>query len=150
MAINDSHDGDVAMTIPALDRSTETHGLSPVPILLKSEAAAVLGLSLAAYSYLGFSWWICVALSLAPDLAFLGYLGGSRLGAWAYDLAHTYVAPIAFALAGYLAGEPWLMAGAAIWAMHIAVDRLVGYGLKFPADPRDTHLSRLSAKASRG
>jgi hypothetical protein len=138
------------MTMHTDDHATETRGLSPVPILLKFESAAVLGLGLAAYAYLGFSWWIFAALILAPDLAFLGYLGGARAGAWTYDLAHTYLAPFALALTGYLIDQPWLMAGAAIWTVHIAVDRLVGYGLKFPTDPKDTHLSRLSARSARG
>jgi len=137
------------MTEHGIDRSAQTHGLSPVPILLRFEAAAALGLGLAAYAYLGFSWWILAASLLAPDLALLGYLGGARAGAWIYDLAHTYVAPLALALVGYLIDQPWLMAGAAIWTIHIAVDRLVGYGLKFPTDPTDTHLSRLAARPGR-
>ena len=138
------------MTNASFRRPTEPGGVSPVAILLRSEAAVALGLGIAAYSYLGRSWWVFAALILAPDLSLLGYLRGARVGAWMYDLAHTYVGPVALALIGYGLGQPWLMAGAAVWACHVAIDRLVGYGLKFPADPKDTHLSRLASRWARG
>ena len=32
---------------------------------------------------------------------------------------------------------------ALIWLTHIGVDRLVGYGLKYPTSPKDTHLQRV-------
>jgi hypothetical protein len=32
---------------------------------------------------------------------------------------------------------------AIIWFVHIAVDRAVGYGLKYPEGFKETHLSRL-------
>ena len=30
-----------------------------------------------------------------------------------------------------------------IWAAHIGIDRLAGYGLKYPSDFHDTHLGRI-------
>jgi hypothetical protein len=32
---------------------------------------------------------------------------------------------------------------ASIWLAHIGLDRLVGYGLKYPSDFKDTHLGRV-------
>ena len=105
-----------------------------------------MGFGLVGFYDLGFSWWIFAALILAPDLSAIGYVGGPRLGAWTYDLVHTYVAPFTLGLIGYLVHEPLLIAIAAIWFTHIGADRLVGYGLKFTGDPKDTHLSRLMSK----
>lgn len=120
----------------------------PVAILLKLEALSVLAASLAAYSLLGKSWWLFAALILAPDLSAIGYARGKTVGAWCYDLAHNYVFPAALGAVGYLAREPLAMAFAAIWFAHIAGDRVIGYGLKFGGDPKDTHLSRLADKVA--
>lgn len=133
------------MTDFRIQPTAATTGFSPVLPLLRLEALAVLGLSIAAYAWLGLSWWLFAALILAPDLALLGYLRGPRAGAWLYDLAHTYIVPTLLALAGYVLSSPLLMGLAAIWAAHIGLDRMVGYGLKFPTDARDNHLSRLKA-----
>lgn len=121
-------------------------GSPPVSIMLRLEALAVLAASLAAFASLGVSWWWFAALILVPDLSAIGYAGGSRLGAWCYDLVHTYVGPGALAVIGYLVGEPMVMAIAAVWFAHIGFDRLIGYGLKFAGSPRDTHLSRIAAR----
>jgi hypothetical protein len=43
-----------------------------------------------------------------------------------------------------LSGEAGLPVQIAlIWAAHIGVDRLLGYGLKYPTAFRDTHLRRV-------
>ncbi|MDR3476103.1 MAG: DUF4260 family protein [Devosia sp.] len=124
--------------------ATSAGAAPPVAALLRLEALLALGLAVAAYLHLGFSWWLAAALILAPDLSGVGYVWGPRAGAWAYDLAHTYVSPALLAGLGYAAGVPVLMALAAIWAAHIAIDRVVGYGLKFAGGAKDTHLSRLA------
>ena len=38
--------------------------------------------------------------------------------------------------------DPLIQAGL-IWLTHIGVDRLVGYGLKYPTDLKRTHLQRV-------
>jgi hypothetical protein len=43
-------------------------------------------------------------------------------------------------------GSPALLPYALIWINHIAVDRLLGYGLKYPAGFKFTHLGKLSGK----
>ena len=105
--MGDRHDQPLFSPVDRTGRS------SPVAILIRSEAAVALGLGVAAYWYLGRSWWVFAALILTPDLSLLAYLRGARVGAWVYDLAHTYVGPVALALIGYGLGQPWLMAMAA-------------------------------------
>jgi hypothetical protein len=80
---------------------------------------------------------------LAPDLGMLGYLGGSRVGAAVYDLFHTYVPPAVLGIVGVVAESPLTYSIALIWFAHIGMDRLLGYGLKYPTAFRDTHLGSI-------
>ena len=87
------------------------------------------------------------ALVLAPDVSFLGYLAGPRVGAFAYNAAHSTVGPIALALVGQLAPSPGCIAVALIWFTHIGADRLLGYGLKYDNGFGSTHLGRIGRGA---
>lgn len=110
---------------------------------LRAEGLAVLLLSLALFAEHGQGWALFAALLLAPDLAMLGYLGGPRIGARAYNLAHTYTAPLLLAAAAVVVPQPLLASLALIWCAHIGLDRALGYGLKLPGGFRDTHLGRI-------
>lgn len=110
-------------------------------LLLRLEGAAVLAVAGGIYSVYGASWWLAVVVFLAPDLFMLGYLVNPRVGAAVYNVAHTYVTPlaiggIAFALKASLLGSIAL-----IWTAHVGFDRMLGYGLKRPSGFQDTHLS---------
>lgn len=110
---------------------------------LRFEGAAVVAASLVFYRYEHASWVPFAVLFLAPDLAMLGYLAGSRVGAAAYNLAHNYVLPLLLLLAAVLTARPTAAAYALIWAAHIGFDRMLGYGLKYPSGFGETHLGRL-------
>jgi hypothetical protein len=118
-------------------------GLSQVNVLLRLEGALALALALVTYVRIDGSWWLFLALILAPDLALLGYVRSPAVGAWAYNLAHTYIAPLLLAAAGFGLGMPYLVPVAAIWVAHIGVDRLFGFGLKYPTHQKDQHFARL-------
>ena len=112
-------------------------------LLLRLEGAVVFAASLWFYAASGAGWLLFALLLLVPDVSMLGYLGGPRLGAALYNAAHTYVAPALLAGAGALAGQPSLVAIALIWTAHIGLDRLLGYGLKYPARFQNTHLGSI-------
>ena len=112
-------------------------------LLLRVAGLAVGAAALALYFDGDHPWWLLVVLILAPDLAMLGYAAGPRVGAAAYDLAHTYVGPLALGAVGVLAGDDTCVALALIWAAHIGIDRALGYGLKYPTGFKDTHLQRV-------
>ncbi len=99
--------------------------------------------SLVVYFHLDYGWLVLVVLFLAPDLSFAGYLAGPVGGAWVYNIVHTTVGPIALAVFGVLADTDWCVQLALIWLAHIGIDRLLGYGLKYPTDFRDTHLQHV-------
>jgi hypothetical protein len=117
--------------------------LSALDLLLRLEWLAVLVASVIAYHLFGFSWWLFAVLILAPDLSMLGYLGGPRLGAVAYNMVHTVIAPAILALAAWWLALPLLTALALILLAHIAADRALGYGLKYASGFKDTHLGRI-------
>ena len=82
-------------------------------------------------------------LLLAPDVAMGGYLAGPSIGAAAYNAFHSYPLPAALGLAGFLAGEQLAVSVALVWFAHIGMDRLMGYGLKYPTGFKNTHLQRV-------
>jgi hypothetical protein len=122
---------------------------SPAPratlpaLLLKLESLVLLAAATGLYFREGYGGWVFALLLFAPDLAMLGYLLGSRAGSLAYNLAHTFALPAALGLAGALLAQPLALQLALIWMAHIGLDRLLGYGLKYPTEFKDTHLGRI-------
>jgi hypothetical protein len=112
-------------------------------LLLRLESLLVLSASVIAYRVmLHGSWWLFALLFLVPDLSLAGYAAQQhlRFAATVYNTAHNYILPIFLAAASWhwarLHGEQV----AAIWIAHIAFDRLLGFGLKFPEGFKPTHL----------
>lgn len=127
--------------------TTEAPSVAGLPrILLRLEGAALLGLSVLLYARLDRSWWLFVILLLAPDVGMLGYVRGTRVGAVAYNLFHSYLAPAALAMAGVLAEDHLTISLALIWFAHIGFDRALGYGLKYPEGFEHTHLGRIGRR----
>jgi hypothetical protein len=112
--------------------------------LLRLEESALFLLTLFAYQHLHYSWLLFAILFLTPDLFMLGYLLNARVGAAVYNLAHTLNLPLALLFISYLKHWQLAPAIALIWIAHIAFDRLLGYGLKYPTDFKDTHLQHIS------
>ncbi|HZP78315.1 MAG TPA: DUF4260 domain-containing protein [Pseudolabrys sp.] len=126
----------------------DTNAVSGMPrLILRIEGAAVALLAIALYWKSGASWWLFLVLILTPDLSFLGYLGGSRIGALAYNAVHSYVPPAALALVALLRPEIGALPIALIWFAHIGLDRALGYGLKYEAGFGFTHLGRIGRQA---
>ncbi|WP_118136214.1 DUF4260 family protein [Oceanicella sp. SM1341] len=116
---------------------------APFQRLLRAESAAVaLGLAVL-LAVQGPAWWLVVAVLAAPDLALLAYLAGPRAGALVYNAAHSYAGPALLAAAAGLAGWEAGLAAAGTWALHAAIDRALGFGLKSREGFAVTHLGRI-------
>jgi Domain of unknown function (DUF4260) len=115
-------------------------------LLLRTEEAILLLITLFVYQHLHASWLLFAILFLTPDLFMLGYLLNTRAGAATYNLAHTLTLPLTLLLATYI--QHWRLALelALIWTAHIAFDRLLGYGLKYPTYFKDTHLQHIPSR----
>jgi len=121
-----------------------TKNLQKMPrILLHLEGAAVLTAALIFYGQSGYSWWLFALLLLAPDLSALGYLHSQAIGSLCYNMIHTTVLPIALALLSLLLELNLGLPLALIWLAHIGMDRLAGYGLKYPDGFKVTHFNKL-------
>lgn len=112
-------------------------------VLLHMEGAAVFIVATFVYFRLGLPWWAFLLFLLAPDLSAVGYLFGTRTGSIAYNLAHTVAWPVLFGAAGWWLGWSWAAPVALIWLAHIGMDRMVGYGLKYPDAFKHTHLDEV-------
>jgi hypothetical protein len=101
-------------------------------------AAALVALILLVYARETVGWWPVVVFALAPDIPlFLGVGRGLERGRLhpravpLYNAVHRFWGPLALGAAAVAASLPsaWLVAALA-WAIHIAIDRAVGYGLR--------------------
>jgi len=118
--------------------------VSGIPRLwLRIEAALLLAGSLIAYSTTGQHWWLVPIVVLLPDLAMAGYVGGTRLGAYLYNMAHSTPIPALLIGLGWWQHRPLVLGLGLVWLAHIAVDRLAGYGLKYDDNFQHTHLGML-------
>lgn len=130
------------MLIHALDADKPSVVASGgVRATLRLEGLLGVVVASAVYLHLGGSALMFAVLFLAPDISLLGYLAGPRVGALSYNALHSTAGPLVLATAGLAA--PGLLPFALIWLAHIGLDRALGYGLKYAAGFRLTHLGRL-------
>jgi hypothetical protein len=88
----------------------------------------------------GGGYWLIAAFAVGPDLALrLGMGRGLEKGqlhpraVGLYNLVHRFWGPLTLgALAALSVLPPGLVLGALAWALHVALDRAVGYTLRRP------------------
>jgi hypothetical protein len=119
-----------------------------VRVLLRLEGLGLLTLCVLLYGSSGLSWTAFAIMFFVPDLSFVGYLAGPRVGAVAYNLAHDTLGPLVLVIFGYtFVAHAYVLAVALIWLAHIGFDRALGYGLKYRTGFSDTHLGRIGKAA---
>ena len=74
-------------------------------------------------------------------------IGGPRVGAATYNVAHAAILPMLLGIIGMAAPSALAMHLALIWSAHIGLDRALGYGLKYNAGFSFTHLGRIGKTA---
>ncbi len=114
-----------------------------VRTLLRMEGLVLFCATTLLYLVSGASWGLYAVLFLAPDLSFLAYLAGPRLGAIVYNALHVTIGPLLLALAGIVMLCPTAGSISLIWLAHIGLDRALGYGLKYATGFGFTHLGRI-------
>lgn len=116
--------------------------LSPKP-LLHLEGAMLLACTILAYAHLNLSWSTFLLTLLLPDIAMLGYLVTPKLGSWLYNVAHTTTLPLLIGAFAFAFQATVGMQIALIWLAHIGADRMIGYGLKYSTNFKDTHMEHI-------
>lgn len=116
--------------------------------LIRIEEGALLVAAYLLSLWLGFSWWLFVVLIFLPDISMVGYLMGNKTGALIYNLFHMKAIAIAFVLMGfYLENNVLALAGLILFG-HSSLDRIFGFGLKFPDDFNHTHMGIIGKDTS--
>lgn len=134
---------------PCQDAAPAGYSGLPASVLyiLRSEGFAIAALTAVLYARTGANWWVFVVLWLVPDLSMLGYLAGPFWGARVYNAIHAYATPVTLAVLALILRADTLLPLALIWGNHIAVDRVLGYGLKYPSKFGWTHLGPVGREA---
>ncbi|MGR8929133.1 MAG: DUF4260 domain-containing protein [Gammaproteobacteria bacterium] len=125
--------------------SGETTGT--IRAILRLEGLCFLLLSITAYGKLGFGWSTFALFFLLPDLSLAGYLINASVGAISYNAAHSYIGAIACLICGYALSDAIFLNAGLIWCAHIGFDRALGFGLKYSAGFKFTHLGRIGRLA---
>lgn len=111
-----------------------------VRLVLRAEGACILLAAVLAYAERGSGWGYFALFFLAPDISFLGYLLGTRIGALFYNAAHSLIGALLVLVLALLTGSALTLSVALIWCAHIGFDRMLGYGLKYSTGFGFTHL----------
>lgn len=111
--------------------------------LLHLEGLAVLIASLYFYYLTNGNWWLFALLLLTPDLSMIGYLKNKKFGAITYNLSHNYVLALLLVLQGFVLQNLLITQLGLILAAHVGMDRMLGFGLKYPSNFKDTHLQKV-------
>ena len=112
-------------------------------LILAVENAIFLILSVYLFYIFGGSWVFFLALFLVPDVSMAGYLINISFGAFLYNLVHNYFLAICLLVVAALIKSNVLAEASFILAAHVSVDRLFGFGLKYPTHFKDTHIQKL-------
>lgn len=108
--------------------------------VLRAEGFCILVLAAYVLHHMKFSWATFAIFFLAPDLSFLGYLISKKIGAIAYNTAHSLIGSCAILGIGISLANKTLLIAGLIWCAHIGFDRALGYGLKYAKGFGYTHL----------
>lgn len=116
--------------------------------ILKLEQAALLIACYIVSMQLGHPWWLFLALLLLPDISMVGYVVNNRWGAVLYNLFHHQGVAVMVIGIGWYAGQPYVLLAGIVLLGHSAMDRMLGYGLKYITSFQDTHLGKIGKKVS--
>ncbi len=117
--------------------------------LIRLEEVAFVLFSIFLFATLGFPWWYFPILLFVPDVSIAGYLLGPRLGAWAYNFVHHRGLALIYYVVGILLSVPVVALIGVILFAHSSLDRVFGYGLKYPESFTATHLGQIGKPSSK-
>tara|TARA_R110000868_G_scaffold396971_2_gene669448 strand:- start:27185 stop:27556 length:372 start_codon:yes stop_codon:yes gene_type:complete len=113
---------------------------------LKLEELATFGFSIFLFNQTEYAWWMYVALILVPDIGMIGYIINTKIGALTYNLFHHKGIALCILILGYYYSMEWLVLTGIILFGHSALDRMLGYGLKYEDSFKHTHLGWLNGE----
>lgn len=111
--------------------------------ILHLEGIAVLLFSLYWYFMLGGNWLVFIIVLFSLDISMVGYLKNIKLGIITYNIVHNYVLALFFIVSGMIFQNNIVLLFGVIAAAHVGMDRMFGYGLKYPTHFKDTHMQKV-------
>jgi len=117
--------------------------LTKPALLLRIEGILVFAVSVVCYHNTHAGWILFAVFLLAPDLSMAGYVANAKIGATIYNTVHTLTGPLLLVAYALVAAHSALLPYGLIWTTHIGMDRMLGIGLKYPTQFKDTHLQHV-------
>lgn len=111
--------------------------------ILKIEEVLMFALGVYLFSLLEYEWWWFLVLLLSPDISMLGYLFGNKTGAILYNIFHHKGLALGIYFFGIYLSIPLCQLIGVILFAHAAMDRVMGYGLKYHKGFKYTHLGEI-------
>jgi hypothetical protein len=111
--------------------------------LLKLEYLAEFILGIFFFASLSYAWWWFLVLLFLPDISMIGYLINAKVGAIIYNFFHNKALAVVCIIGGYVLFNNLISLCGAILLSHIALDRLLGFGLKHFEGFKHTHLGKI-------
>ncbi len=111
--------------------------------LISLEEVAQCAFAVFLNTYLPYAWWWYWVWFLAPDLSMIGYVINTKVGAFTYNIVHHKAIALACYVAGVFMKSSELQFAGLVLLGHSALDRALGYGLKYRDHFQHTHLGRI-------
>ena len=110
---------------------------------LKLEELAQFLFGIFLFTQLDYEWWWFLALILTPDIGMLGYIINNKVGAIFYNIFHHKGLALLILIIGMYQQISLLELIGIILFSHSAMDRMLGYGLKYSDSFQNTHLGKV-------
>lgn len=115
-----------------------------VPILFQRIESLIIAAGVVTlYLRLEFPWYWLFVLFLIFDIFAVGYVVNKLWGAVTYNIGHSYIIPVMMGIYAITQEHRTFAFTSLVWLFHIAVDRTLGYGLKYAQGFTNTHLGRI-------
>ena len=108
--------------------------------LIQTEELALLAASFTLSILVGYEWWMFILFLFVPDISMLAYLWGNKVGAVVYNIFHYKTLAVVIGITGYFISVPEMLFAGLVLLGHSSMDRIMGYGLKYYDNFKNTHL----------
>ncbi|XOV93386.1 MAG: DUF4260 domain-containing protein [Bacteroidota bacterium] len=114
-----------------------------ISLQLEELAQFVASIIILVYLDVDIAWWLWPILFLAPDIGMIGYVVNPLVGSWTYNLFHMKSIALIITAFGFFTNNLAVLVSGVVLFGHSAMDRTMGYGLKYVHDFKHTHLGNL-------
>lgn len=111
--------------------------------ILRLEGLAIFVASSYVYSFVGAGWIYFLVMFLTPDISLLVFMRDKSLGSKIYNFIHNYASAFLCIFLGVILGNVFISSYGIVVTAHTGLDRFLGFGLKYPENPKKSHIQRV-------